>query len=100
MTECEARHSCDRGAHDGDAPGRAQQLARRVAVEDGDRIARGLSSSSSGAPCSVDIRRAGAVASRRRPKAQDGASFWYGRPTAAGGMLRPTTPARMTMVIR
>lgn len=27
-------------------------------------------------------------------------SFSYGRPTAAGGMLRPTTPARMMIVMR
>ena len=48
---------------------------------------------------SVHVRRAHGRSVRQAAQRQAALSFWYGLPTAAGGMLRPTTPARMTMVM-
>ena len=90
-----------RGADDRDPTRPAEQLARRVTVEDRDRPkallqveVRDRSRPLSGAPARtlrVDTRKVGVVV-------QVADSRSYGRPSAAGGMLRPTMPARITIV--
>ena len=76
-----------RRADDGDPPGRAQHPLDAGVVEDLDRSATLLEVEERGGPITF---LPGQVAASRS----------YGWPSAAGGMLRPTTPARMMMVTR
>ena len=76
-----------RRADDRDPPGGAQDPLDAGVVEDGDRAAALLQVEEGG----------GAVALLAR---QVAASRSYGWPSAAGGMLRPTTPARTMIVTR
>ena len=76
-----------RRADDGDPPGRAQHPLDARVVEDVDRSATLLEVEERGGPVAF---LPGQVAASRS----------YGWPSAAGGMLRPTTPARMMIVTR
>src|SRR3954453_17383284 len=76
-----------RGAHDGDPASRLQHTFDPRVVEDGDRPASLLQAQ----------ERGGALPFLA---GQWAASRSYGWPSAAGGMLRPTTPARMMIVSR
>ena len=76
-----------RGADDRDPPGGAQDAFDAGVVEDGD-----------GARALLEVEEGrGSIALVAR---QVAASRSYGCPSAAGGMLRPTTPARMMIVTR
>ena len=81
-------------ADDGDAPGRRQDSLDLGIVGGVDRAA---------AFVEVEVRDRAllrlAPAGRVALLGQDAPSLTYGRPTAAGAMLRPTTPAR-TMIVR
>ena len=76
-----------RGADDRDPPGGPQDAFDAGVVEDRDRAAALLEVE--------EGRRSIALLAR-----QVAASRSYGWPSAAGGMLRPTTPARMMIVTR
>ena len=72
---------------DGDPAGRPQRPLDARVVEDRDRPAAFLEVEVGGGPVALLA-------------CQVAASRSYGWPSAAGGMLRPTTPARTTIVTR
>ena len=75
----------------------AGEASGAVGVEPGERVQPRLELLRARETCVDDL----AHAERRRLRGgQARPSFSYGTPSAAGGIERPTTPARMTIVTR
>jgi hypothetical protein len=93
-----------RGTDDRDAPRRPEELAGRIAVEDRYRAATLLEIEVGDRSRPLRLAPADSVRCRVRSGisivAQVADSRSYGRPSAAGGTLRPTIPARMMIVTR
>ena len=89
------------GAHDGDPPGGTEEVRDLLAVKDRDRASTLIEVEVRDRPGSLGraLRRPlGGVRPRIVLVAQVADSRSYGWPSAAGGVLRPTTPAR-TMIV-